>query len=102
MKTQQERLEEIIKTNKSNYKLKDVALVLSMSLGGYEKHSKVAAIIKSKITKEEWVSLINGITMSFLMSLHAYKMPLDEALKLAETEGVMGVGVARVEKGKKK
>lgn len=102
MKTQEQRLEEIIKTNNKNYKLKDVALVFTMCMEGYEKQSKTVASIKSKITKEEWNSLINGITASFLMSLHAYKMPLDEALKLANTEGIMGVGVAHIGKEKKR
>ncbi len=101
MKTQEERLKEIIETNKTKYKLKDVALVFTMCMEGYEKNSKTVASIKSKITKEEWNSLINGITTSFFMSLHAYKMPLDKAMELALTEGVIGVGVAHVGKEKK-
>ena len=62
----------------------------------YEKNSTTVAKIKKKITKGEWNSLINGLGMSFFMTLHAYKLPLDEALDLAMTEGVIGVGIAEV------
>lgn len=77
-------------------------MVFTMCFEGYEKQSKTVASIKKKITKEEWNSLINGITMSFFMSLHAYKLPLDEAIKLGMTQGVMGMGVVHAKKEKPK
>lgn len=101
MKTQKERLEEIIKTNKSKYTMKDIALVFTTVFEGYEKNSKTVAEIKKKITREEWNSLVNGITCSFLFSLHAYKLPLDKAIEVGITEGVIGVGFLTKEKGKK-
>ena len=102
MKTQKERLKEILETNNYNYKMKDIFLVATMAFDGYEKASKTVKSIKKKITKEEWNSLINGITATFFMSLHAYKLPLDKALELGMTEGVMGVGLATKKKGKSK
>lgn len=102
MKTQKERLDEILKTNNFNYKMKDIFLVFSMGFEGYEKKSQTVKAIKKKITKEEWNSLVNGITMTFFMSLHAYKLPLDEALKLGMTQGVMGMGVMTTKKKVKK
>lgn len=102
MKTQKERLDEILKTNNFNYKMKDIFLVFGMGFEGYEKKSQTVKAIKKKITKEEWNSLVNGITMTFFMSLHAYKLPLDEALKLGMTQGVMGVGVMTAKKKAKR
>ena len=102
MKTQQERLEEIAKTNNFNYKMKDIMLVFSVSMDGYVKKSKTVKKIKKKVTKDEWNSLMNGITATFFMSLHAYKLPLDEALKLGATQGIIGIGVTSVKKRKKK
>ena len=102
MKTQKERLDEILKTNNFNYKMKDIFLVFGMGFDGYEKKSQTVKAIKKKITKEEWNSLVNGITMTFFMSLHAYKLPLDEALKLGMTQGVMGVGIVKKKKTKRK
>lgn len=102
MKTQKERLDEILKTNNFNYKMKDIFLVFGMGFEGYEKKSQTVKAIKKKITKEEWNSLVNGITMTFFMSLHAYKLPLDEALKLGMTQGVMGVGIVKKKTKRKK
>lgn len=102
MKTQKERLDEILKTNNFNYKMKDIFLVFGMCFEGYEKKSQTVKAIKKKITKEEWNSLVNGITMTFFMSLHAYKLPLDEALKLGMTQGVMGMGVMTAKKKAKR
>jgi len=102
MKTQKERLDEILKTNNFNYKMKDIFLVFGMGFEGYEKKSQTVKAIKKKITKEEWNSLVNGITMTFFMSLHAYKLPLDEALKLGMTQGVMGMGVMTTKKKTKR
>lgn len=102
MKTQKERLDEILKTNNFNYKMKDIFLVFGLGFDGYEKKSQTVKAIKKKITKEEWNSLVNGITMTFFMSLHAYKLPLDEALKLGMTQGVMGVGVMTAKKKAKR
>ena len=102
MKTQKERLDEILKTNNFNYKMKDIFLVFGLGFEGYEKKSQTVKAIKKKITKEEWNSLVNGITMTFFMSLHAYKLPLDEALKLGMTQGVMGVGVMTAKKKAKR
>lgn len=65
MKTQKERLDEILKTNNFNYKMKDIFLVFGMGFEGYEKKSQTVKAIKKKITKEEWNSLVNGITMTF-------------------------------------
>lgn len=98
MKTQKERLDEILKTNNFNYKMKDIFLVFGMGFEGYEKKSQTVKAIKKKINKEEWNSLVNGITMTFFMSLHAYKLPLNEALKLGMTQGVMGMGVMTTKK----
>ena len=102
MKTQKETLDEILKTNNFNYKMKDIFLVFGMGFEGYEKKSQTVKAIKKKITKEEWNSLVNGITMTFFMSLHAYKLPLDEALKLGMTQGVMGMGVMTTKKKAKR
>ena len=102
MKTQKERLDEILKTNNFNYKMKDIFLVFGMGFEGYEKKSQTVKAIKKKITKEEWNSLVNGITMTFFMSLHAYKLPIDEALKLGMTQGVMGMGVMTTKKKAKR
>lgn len=102
MKTQLERLQEILKTNNHNYKMKDIFMVFSMSMQGYEKASKTVKSIKKKITKEEWNSLINGITATVFISLHAYKLPLNEALELGHTQGIMGVGIVSSKKKKTK
>lgn len=102
IKSQKERLEEIVKTNKNRYTMKDVVFVFTTVFEGYAKQSKTVAEIKKKITKEEWNSLVNGLTCSFLFSLHAYKLPLDEALKVGMTEGVIGIGIATSKKDDKK
>lgn len=99
---QLDRLKEIIKTNNHDYKMKDIIEVFALCFEPYEKNSKTVKSIKEKITPEEWNSLINGITMTFFLSLHAYKLPLDEALKLAATEGIMGIGVVSSKKEVKK
>ena len=102
--SQEERLKEIYENNHFNYKMKDIYLVFTMAIDGYIKQSKTVKKIKKKITEGEFNSLINGITTTFLMSLHAYKLPLDEAIKLGMTEGLISVGVATLKKkeGKKK
>ena len=100
VKTQEERLTEIFETNHFNYKMKDIYLVFSMAMDGYLKQSKTVSAIKKKISKGEMNSLINGITATFFMSLHAYKLPLDEAIKLGMTQGVIGMGVATLKKKK--
>ena len=98
--SQEDRLKEIYESNHFNYKMKDVYLVFTMVMDGYIKQSKTVKAIKEKITEGEFNSLINGITSTFLMSLHAYKLPLDEAIKLGMTQGIIGVGVATVKKKK--
>lgn len=90
---QLERLEQIIKEDKNTYSMQEIMEVFALTFDGYEKQSKTCKIVKSKITKGEWNSLINGITMSFFLSLHASKKPIEEALKLADTEGILGVAV---------
>ena len=102
IKTQEERLKEIYENNNFNYKMKDIYLVYTMAIDNYLKKSKTVASIKKKITKGEFNSLVNGITSTLFMSLHAYKLPLDEAIKLGMTQGVMGIGIATVKKEKKK
>lgn len=103
--SQEDRLKEIYESNHFNYKMKDVYLVFTMAVDGYLQQSKTVKAIKEKITEGEFNSLINGITSTFLMSLHAYKLPLDEALKLGMTQGIFGIQVATLKKkkeGKKK
>ena len=98
--SQEERLKEIFESNHFNYKMKDIYLVFTMAMDGYIKQSKTVKAIKKNITEGEFNSLINGITSTLFMSLHAYKLPLDEAIKLGMTQGIIGVGVATVKKKK--
>ena len=98
--TQEKRLEQILKNNHFNYTIQEVFEVFALFMESYEQNSTTVANIKKKITKGEWNSLVNGLGMSFFMSLHAYKLPIDEALDLAMTEGVIGVGIAEVHNDK--
>ena len=93
---QLERLKKILEEDNNTYTMKEIMTTFAMFFDGYEKKSETVKRVKSKITKEEWNSLINGITMSFFMSLHASKLSVEEALKLADTEGLLGIGVAEV------
>ena len=95
---QLERLEQILKEDKSTYTMKEIVETFAFVLDGYEKQFKTCKSVKSKITKGEWNSLVNGITMSFFMSLHASKKPVEEALELADTEGIIGVGILESKK----
>ena len=88
-----ERLKRILAEDKNAFTMEEIMTTFALTFDGYEKQSKTCEAIKSKITKGEWNSFVNGITMSFFMSLHASKMPVEEAMKLADTEGVIGVGV---------
>ena len=88
-----DRLKQILKEDKNTYTMKEIMEVFAITFDGYEKQSQTVKSIKKKITTGEWNSLINGITTSFFMSLHASKMPIEEALKLADTEGLIGVAV---------
>ena len=93
-----ERLNKILKEDKNSYTMKEIMTTMVVCFDGYEKGSKTAASVKSKITQGEWNSLINGIMMSFFMSLHASKLSPEEAIKLADTEGVFGVAVVEAKK----
>lgn len=94
---QLERLEKILKEDKNKYSMEEIMRTMALSFEGYDKGSKTAAAIKQKITKGEWNSLINGLTMSFFMSLHASKMTPEEALELGlSTKGVFGIAIAEV------
>lgn len=93
---QLERLKQILAEDKNTYTLQEIMKVFAMFFDTYEKNSKTCKSIKAKITKGEWNSLVNGITMSFFMSLHASKLSVEEALELADTDGVMGIGIAEV------
>ena len=95
---QLERLVKILNEDKNTYTMEEIMTTFAMFFDGYEKKSETVKRVKSKITKEDWVSLINGITMSFFLSLHASKLPVEEAIKLADTEGLLGIGVAEVKK----
>lgn len=88
-----ETIKEIIETDKNNYTFKEVAEVFVMTFDGYQEKSKTCKNIKSKITEGEWNSFINGITTSFLLSLHTSKMSVDEALKYSKIDGCIGIGV---------
>lgn len=94
-KNQLDTLKEIIKTNKEKYTLQEIIEIFAECFDKYETNSKVVQSIKSKIEIGEWNSLVNGITMSFFMSLHASHMPLEEIIKLAQTEGVMGIEIIK-------
>ena len=86
-------LKEILEKDKNNFTLREIALVFAMVFEGYEKRSKTCSTVKSKITKGEWNSLINGITASFLVSLHTSKLPAKEAMKYKDIDGLLGIGV---------
>ena len=94
---QLERLKKILKEDKNTYTMKEIMTTFALFFEGYEKNSKTCQSIKSKITRGEWVSLVNGITMSFFLSLHASKLSPKEAMKLADTEGLLGMGIAEVD-----
>ena len=95
---QLKRLEQILKEDKNKYSMKEIMETFAIVFDGYEKQSKTCQSVKSKITTGEWNSLVNGITMSFFMSLHASKKPIEEALELADTEGVIGVAIVEEKK----
>lgn len=93
-----ERLKQIIEEDKNTYTMEEIVTTFYLIMRGYEKTSKMCKRVKEKLTKEEWNGLVNGITMSFFMSLHSSKLTPEEALKLADTEGVCGVAIASVKK----
>ena len=86
-------LKEILEKDKNKFDLREIAKVLVIVFEGYEKKSKTCSIVKSKITKGEWNSLVNGITTSFLLSLHTSKLSVEEAMKYANIDGIIGMGV---------
>lgn len=86
-------LKEILEKDKNNFTLKEIASVFVVVFDGYQKKSKTCSIVKSKITKGEWNSLVNGITTSFLLSLHTSKLPAEEAMKYNNIDGLIGIGV---------
>lgn len=94
---QLDRLEKILEEDGNSYSMEEIMRTLALSFEGYESRSKTVKSVKSKVTKGEWNSLVNGIMMSFLVSLHACRMTPEEAIGLADTEGIIGVGFAEVE-----
>lgn len=88
-----ETIKEIIEKDKNNYTFKEVAEMFVMTFDIYQENSKTCKNIKSKIPKQEWNSLVNGLTTSFLLSLHTSKMSVEEALKYSKIDGCIGIGV---------
>lgn len=86
-------LKEILENDKNKFDLREIAKVLVVVFEGYEKQSKTCKSIKSKITKGEWNSLVNGLTSSFILSLHTSKLSVEEAMKYANIDGIIGMGV---------
>lgn len=96
---QYEALEKIFDENKDRYTILDVARTFADTLEGLEKTSNQFQAAKAKFSEGEWNGFINGLTMSFFVSLHVSKMKVADALKFAEVEGLNAIGV--VERSKK-
>ncbi len=90
---QYETLQKLIKEDGYAYNMEEIATCLALTLEGYSKKSENAKKIKSKVTAGEWNSLVNGLMMSFLLTLHVSKLDYAEAIKYADTEGCIGAFV---------
>lgn len=80
--------------------VKTVAELYTGSLAHLFEHSKAFERVKKVIPEEDWISLWNGITISFLSSLYATasidEKQLDERLKIlhdANKDIMIGFGV---------
>ena len=80
--------------------VKTVAELYTGSLAHLFEHSKVFERVKKAISEDDWISLWNGITISFLSSLYATasidEKQLDERLKIlhdANSDIMIGFGV---------
>ena len=82
--TQEDLLRKILNDDIEQFSIQEIFEIFVIIFNGFEKNSRTVESIKSKITKNEWNSFVNGLTISLFTSLYASKLSEEEALKLGE------------------
>lgn len=94
--TQEDLLRKILNDDIEQFSIQEIFEIFVIIFNGFEKNSRTVKSIKSKITKNEWNSFVNGLTISLFASLYASTLSEEEALKLGEKlDGVLGVMVTQ-------
>ena len=94
--TQEDLLRKILNDDIEQFSIQEIFEIFVIIFDAFEKNSRTVESIKSKITKNEWNSFVNGLTISLFASLYASKLSEEEALKLGEKlDGVLGVMVTQ-------
>ena len=94
--TQEDLLRKILNDDIEQFSIQEIFEIFVIIFNAFEKNSRTVESIKSKITKNEWDSFVNGLTISLFASLYASKLSEEEALKLGEKlDGVLGVMVTQ-------
>ena len=94
--TQEDLLRKILNDDIEQFSIQEIFEIFVIIFDGFEKNSRTVESIKSKITKYEWNSFVNGLTISLFASLYTSKLSEEEALKLGEKlDGVLSVMVTQ-------
>ena len=78
--TQEDLLRKILNDDIEQFSIQEIFEIFVIIFDAFEKNSRTVESIKSKITKNEWNSFVNGLTISLFASLYALLLCFQNSL----------------------